>query len=237
MARVRAAKPRPLAACEAPGVMVACGACVQVGIIGLGNMGAHMATNLISKGEDVVVFDGAYCLFCYFYFVACGGAPGDWTAVRRASLMAGCGVSVSQAAMDAMKAKGAHVASSPKSLASEVPRARWCATGWCQFCRDCRCRAGGDRHHDAPVEPTRAAGVRLHAAPVTVPQSTRRSRAPAAVARYTAVSMACSRGCARALCSSTAGALWRVDRRVHSAIHKSHVCIRTARSTRMWPAL
>jgi hypothetical protein len=31
---------------------------VQVGVIGLGNMGAHMATNLIKKGEDVVVFDG-----------------------------------------------------------------------------------------------------------------------------------------------------------------------------------
>ena len=29
----------------------------RVGFIGLGNMGGHMATNLVKKGHSVVVFD------------------------------------------------------------------------------------------------------------------------------------------------------------------------------------
>ena len=29
-----------------------------VGVIGLGNMGAHMARNLLSKGKQVVAYDG-----------------------------------------------------------------------------------------------------------------------------------------------------------------------------------
>ena len=66
MARVRAHHPRDARpAVTLPIVPVArvvnCGVefgGVQVGVIGLGNMGAHMATNLIKKGEDVVVFDG-----------------------------------------------------------------------------------------------------------------------------------------------------------------------------------
>ena len=30
---------------------------MQVGVIGLGNIGGHMATNLVADGHDVVVYD------------------------------------------------------------------------------------------------------------------------------------------------------------------------------------